>query len=102
MNMFAGTISLSILAGLALGLFYFGGLWLTVRVIPRARRPWVLVLGSFAARLALTVAAFYIVMAGDWKRLVACLCGFLATRLALTRALGPAVKAPRPLGEQGK
>lgn len=97
MSSSAINLVLAAFAGLALGLFYFGGLWYTVRRLSAARRPWLLVLGSYVVRLVVTVVGMYLVMAGDWKRLVACLAGFLLARIVLTRHLGPAAGAPRRL-----
>jgi F1F0 ATPase subunit 2 len=90
MNSFTVYLSLAALAGLVLGLFYFGGLWLTVRKIPCSGNPGFLVLVSFAVRLLVTLYGMYLVMAGEWERLVACLTGFLLMRIVLTRVLGPA------------
>ncbi len=90
MNAFAINLSLSALAGLLLGLFYFGGLWLTVRKIPGSGNPGILILGSFVVRLLVTLSGMYLVMDGKWERLVACLAGFLVLRIVLTRILGPA------------
>lgn len=80
---------LALMAGLALGLWYFGGLWLTVQRLPRARNPGFLSLVSLMIRLGVTLAGFYLVMAGRWERLLACLAGFLLMRIVLVRRLGP-------------
>lgn len=77
-------------AGLVVGLGYFGGLWFTVRYLPRARRPELVSLGSMVLRLALTLMAFYLIMGGRWERLLAALAGFLIMRTVLVRRLGPA------------
>ena len=90
MNFSAINLSLSALAGLLLGLFYFGGLWLTVRKIPSSGNPGILILGSFVVRLLVTLCGMYLVMDGKWELLVACLAGFLLMRIVLTRMLGPA------------
>ncbi len=90
MNFSAINLSLSALAGLLLGLFYFGGLWLTVRKIPGSGNPGILMLGSFVVRLLVTLCGMYLVMDGKWERLVVCLAGFLLMRIVLTRLLGPA------------
>lgn len=76
-------------AGMALGLFHFGTLWLTVRQVPKARRPELLTLGSFLARTGVSVLGFYLVMGGYWERLVACLFGFILTRTFLVRRWRP-------------
>jgi len=83
-------LSLAFGAGLVLGLVYFGGLWLTVRHLPRARRPGLLSVASLVVRLGLTLVAFYLVMGGRWERLLVALAGFLVMRTILVRRLGPA------------
>lgn len=80
-------------AGIGLGIFYFGGLWLTVRQLPTARQPVLLSLGSFFGRLTVVVFAFYLVMDGQWQRLLVCLLGFLGTRVICVRIWGPERKA---------
>jgi len=47
------------LVGASLGLFYFGGLWLTLRSLPESRHPALWVLGSFVGRLAVALTVFY-------------------------------------------
>jgi F1F0 ATPase subunit 2 len=87
---------LALVAGIAVGLFYFGGLWLTVQRLPQTRHPAVLSLVSLFIRLGLTLAVFYLVMAGRWERLLACLAGFLLMRLVLLRRWRP---TPQPAGK---
>ncbi len=79
----------SAFSGSALGLFYFGGLWLTIRRIASSRRPGMLMLVSFIIRLLVTLCGFYLVMDGRWERILACLVGFLVVRFALTRFFAP-------------
>lgn len=76
-------LSIALTAGIGLGVFYFKVLWLTVQRLPRARRPWLLSLGSFWIRLAVTMGGFYLVMEDRWENLVACLVGFLLMRQLL-------------------
>lgn len=78
------------LAGIGLGLLYFGGLWLTVWRLPTAAWPALLALGSFWLRAGLCLLGFYLVSAGDWKRVLACLLGFIGVRTLLVRHWGPA------------
>jgi len=90
---YALTLVLSLLGGGALGLAYFGGLWLTVRRMHRTQRPKRLLLGSFFARAVLALGGFYAVvrlMGPRWELLALCLLGFLIARTALVRSVRPA------------
>jgi F1F0 ATPase subunit 2 len=80
-----------VVAGGALGTLYFGGLWLTVRRLPGAAHPGMLVLGSFVLRATLVAAGFGLLLAGQPLRLVAVLAGFLAARVLLVRRVGAGV-----------
>lgn len=73
-------IILAFLGGIALGALYFGGLWLTVQRLRVVRRPGTLLLVSFVVRTVLVLAGFYLVMGGQWERLVACVVGFVIAR----------------------
>jgi F1F0 ATPase subunit 2 len=90
-------LAVAFAAGIGVGLFYFGGLWLTVRQLHRIRRPGLLILTSLAIRLSLSMAAFTLVMAGHWERLLVCVAGFLLMRTILVRRLGP-VRRSLPAG----
>ncbi len=72
------------LVGLLLGAIFFGGLWWTVRKGLTARQPALWFLGSMLLRMGLTLAGFYFVGRGDWRRLIACLIGFVIGRFAVT------------------
>jgi len=76
-------LGFALLAGIGLGLFYFGGLWLTVQRLPTIRHPALLMLGSFLMRTLVALLGFYVVMNGSWARLLVCLAGFLAIRTLL-------------------
>ncbi|MCK4391050.1 MAG: ATP synthase subunit I [Desulfobacterales bacterium] len=82
-------IAIAFTAGIGLGVFYFGGLWLTVRRLPTARRPALLSLLSFFGRLGVVLFGFYLVMGPRWERLLVCLLAFLGTRVVLVRLWGP-------------
>ena len=86
-------LMVALAAGIGLGLFYFGGLWLTVRQLPTARRPALLSLCSFFGRLGVVLFGFYLVMDSHWERLLVCLSGFLGIRIILVRLWGPKSKA---------
>lgn len=77
-------VVLSFLAGLAIGAFYFVGLWLTIRRIHQARSPALLMFASFVGRTAVAVFCFYlIVRSGQWERLLAGVGGFIVIRIIL-------------------
>jgi F1F0 ATPase subunit 2 len=82
-------LGLALAAGLGLGAFYFGGLWLTVRQLPRARHAALLVLASAFVRMAITLISFYLVAGGQWQRLFLCLLGFFSVRVFMARCLRP-------------
>lgn len=79
-------------AGAFLGLFFFGGLWWTLKRAVGARRPQLVMAASFLGRSALVIAGFYAAMDGRWERLLAALAGFLAVRAVLVRRLPPAAQ----------
>lgn len=81
------SLCVSVAWGMVLGGLYFGGLWLTVSSLPDTRRPVLWMGGSFVLRSTLVMAGFYLVMEGQWQRLLACLAGFLVVRLFLVRRL---------------
>lgn len=87
---FAYQIALPLTAGTILGLFYFGGLWRTLKSLSTARRPAVFALTSFAIRTSLALGGFYLVMAGQPVRLMACLAGFFIARIILMQRISPA------------
>ncbi len=86
-------------AGGLLGLFFFGGLWWTVRRAFESARPALWVAGSLLLRMAGAAAGFASVSAGDWRKLLACLLGFWAARWLVirvtTRPAAPSAGAPR-------
>jgi F1F0 ATPase subunit 2 len=71
-----------------MGLFFFGGLWLTVRKVPRSRRPLVGMAVSFFIRGVLLGFCFYaLARHGGWIAVLAGLVGVLGVRTALMRRL---------------
>ena len=70
----------SLAIGAALGAFYFGGLWMTVRDLHAAARPALLLLGSFLVRAGVVLVVFYFVANGRWERFAALIAGFLLAR----------------------
>ena len=81
----------ALLAGGLLGVFFFAGLWWTVRRSALSPTPARWFLGSLILRIAIVLAGFYVVGAGQPVRLGLCLLGFL-----LARAIVLLVTKPTP------
>lgn len=79
---------LAVLAGAALGAFYFGTLWLVVRRLDRVAWPAVWLGGTAFVRLAVVLGLAALLVGPRGDRLLAALLGFVAVRLVLTRRLG--------------
>lgn len=86
-------LALAFAFGFVTGAVYLRVLWLSVQRLAHARRPVIGLLTGMGMRLAVLLGAFYVIMSGDWQRLLACLAGFLVVRIAVTRWL--TVAAPR-------
>ena len=72
----------AVVAGVAMGMIYFGGLWWTVQRMPMARHPWALYAASLAIRGALTLAVIYVVLTQlGVLPVLAMLAGFLVIRM---------------------
>ena len=76
---------LSWFSGLGLGALFFGGLWWTVRNRLSSPRPAAWFVGSWLLRTSVAVAGLVLVGAGHWQRLLLCMAGFIAARVAVTR-----------------
>ena len=93
----------SLLAGVLLGTFFFGGLWWTIQARSPSQWSGLLFSGSLLLRMTVAVTGFYLVSHGEWRKLVACLAGFLIARIAVTRLIGlPSAKCTRILQEGGQ
>jgi len=82
-------LGLTFIGGVALGVFYFGGLWVTVQYVARSRRPGLISMISLVVRMSITMIGLYLIMAGDWQRLVASVLGFFVARTVLLWRLRP-------------
>lgn len=82
-------ILIALPAGVGIGFFYFGGLWMTLKYIVHSRRRILLTGASFLIRAVITCFAFYMISNGRWERLLGCLAGFLVARGILVSRLGP-------------
>lgn len=72
------------LSGIGAGLFFFGGLWLTVSKGLHSKWPMLWFTGSFLLRTGVTILVFYYAGGGNWRNILACLAGFLAIKFSAT------------------
>jgi F1F0 ATPase subunit 2 len=75
----------AVLAGMLLGMLFFGGLWWTVRKTLSSPLAAFWFSGSFLVRTAIVLLGFYFVAQGDWRRITGCVAGFLGARLFVVR-----------------
>lgn len=75
----------ALVAGFLLGVFFFGGLWWTIRKGLSSRSPALWFLGSLLLRLSTVIAGFYFVSGNHWERLLICLPGFFIARRVVMR-----------------
>ena len=93
----------SLLAGILLGTLFFGGLWWTIRMGSPSEWSGLVFAGSLLLRMAVAVTGFYLMSHGDWRKLVACLAGFLLARIAVTLLIRlPSAKSTLILQEGGQ
>ncbi|WP_052035230.1 ATP synthase subunit I [Xenococcus sp. PCC 7305] len=76
---------IAFIIGLGLGLFYFGGLWLTVQQLPVSKHPYRLVVFSFLFRLGISMFVLSLIIGGNIElynvfSLMACCLGFFIVR----------------------
>jgi F1F0 ATPase subunit 2 len=83
----------AIIAGIALGIFFYGGLWWTVSKHIQSQNAALWFLLSLWIRMAVVAAGVYLVSSGHWYRACLCLVGFTVSRFVLTRLLGPRMEA---------
>jgi F1F0 ATPase subunit 2 len=72
-----------LICGLLLGVFFYGGLSLTVRRLATTRHPFAVTLGSLFVRTAVAVAGFFFLIGGHWQNALWALAGFTAARFLL-------------------
>ena len=84
MSEITGILS-AVLAGVLLGVLFFGGLWWTVRKTLSSPLAAFWFSGSFLVRTAIVLLGFYFVAQGDWRRITGCVAGLLGGRLFVVR-----------------
>lgn len=67
-------------AGIALGIVFFGGLWFTVKKAVHAKNPAIWIVISFILRISIILLGFYVIGFDHWQHLLLCLLGFIVAR----------------------
>jgi F1F0 ATPase subunit 2 len=98
----SSSMVLSLLAGVLLGIIFFGGLWWTIQKGVGSQNPAPLFAGSLLLRTAIALAGFYFVSDGDWRKLLACLFGFSVARIGITRFTRGAVEESAQIAQAGE
>ena len=77
-------MTLAFIAGLALGTFFFGGLWFTVKKAVSAKMPAIWFFSSFIFRVSVVMLGFYYISPGGWQPLIVTILGFIVARFIVT------------------
>lgn len=80
---------LALVLGLILGLFFFCGLWWTIKKSITSNHPALLMLSSLIIRIGVVLVGFYFFSQGSWKRILGCLVGFIIAKFIVTRLTRP-------------
>jgi len=78
------SLALAALAGVVLGVIFFGGLWWTVGRAIASTQPFLWFSGSLLLRTGVALGGLYLVGGRRWERLLMCLLGFVAARVLVT------------------
>jgi F1F0 ATPase subunit 2 len=92
---FVPAVMIGLLVGIGFGTLYFGGLWLTIRRLPRARRPMHLLIMSWVLRMAVLLLGLGLIVRQDWRTGIGVLGGIGLVRLLIT-ASGRSEARPGP------
>ncbi|QJT10777.1 ATP synthase subunit I [Oceanidesulfovibrio marinus] len=79
---------LALAAGIVVGIVFFGGLWWTVKQLPGAKNPVLLMLSSALGRFFVALAGFLAATAGKPLTSILWVAGFIGSRLVISRTLG--------------
>lgn len=81
------TLAPALAEGALLGVFFFMGLWWTVRKLATTKHVAHWFLGSLLVRTSIVMLGFYLLMGDNWQRLFAGLLGFVMARIIVTRLI---------------
>lgn len=87
--------------GILLGIFFFAGLWWTVRKFELVKHAGLLFLGSMLLRTTIVISGFYFFLGDNWQHLLAGLLGFFIARIIVTRLTGFTDQSASEIEETG-
>tara|TARA_R110001606_G_scaffold395664_2_gene568430 strand:+ start:47421 stop:47726 length:306 start_codon:yes stop_codon:yes gene_type:complete len=79
------SLLLALLEGALLGVYFFVGLWWTVRKLATSKQVALLFFVSMLLRSSVVVLGFYFILGDNWQKLVAGLTGFIIARIIVIR-----------------
>ncbi len=85
-------VIISIIMGITLSTFYFGGLWYTVKNIESLHRPYFLMIGSYLVRTTVVLFGFYSLLVYHWSYLIVALSAFIITRQVIINRTKKTIK----------
>lgn len=88
-------VAVGLVAGVVLGLVFFGGLWWTTQRLATASQPGILVAASLLVRVAVLAVGLYLLAQVGSAALLAAVLGLLVARIGLTR-LAASGRLPQP------
>lgn len=92
---------IALLEGALLGVFFFAGLWWTVRKIESAQQVALLFLGSMFLRTSVVILGFYFILGDNWQHLLAGLLGFVIARTIVIRVTRISDKSKQLARQEG-
>ena len=95
-----GMILITLIMGILLGLFFFGGLWWTTKKGLLSKTPALWFLTSLFVRIGIVIIVFYYLSRGHWERALICLIGFIIARTVIMR-ITQVKDNSKPLGKEG-
>ena len=83
-----------LMAGISLGLFFFGGLWYTIKKAVTSKIPALWFLGSLIIRVSVTLLGFYMVASINLQSLLICTAGFVIARFIISQVTKQKIVEP--------
>lgn len=77
------------IAGIVIGVFFFGGLQWTLRNYLNSSYAGIFLTISMLIRMGFAVVGFYFVGQGEWRQILVCLVGFLISRTLILKFSKP-------------